>query len=160
MVIDSIRGFFGNTKEKKRSEDGVGLVTAIVVISALAMLGTVMMQLIVNEREAATRSVSSIRALLAARTAQEWAMYQTFTNSSHPAQMAGGNSQVFKPSKVDDKSSLGECLSWTGVAKTPEEEPLPNGQIIYSITVEGTCYEGTSSEARRRQKIRFYDPSP
>ena len=135
-----------------RNSRGVGLVTAIVVIAALAMLGTVMMQLIVNERSASNRSVASLRAFLAAKTAIQWSMYNIKENPSlTPSKLEGS---VFNETNLENSSSLGQCAGETEVVDTSIDYSTAKGKG-YNVEVEGACYPGTNSETRRRLEVRF-----
>jgi len=128
-------------RHRLRRQRGVAMLFAIAIIVVASLLGAAMVRMLRVEQEGVARDVLSTRALLAADSAAQRALYQLFV----APRVACSAINTF-PSNFAGVTGLNNCTA--SAACTPYQVPSST-TFYYSIRATGTC--GPTNDPATRQ---------
>lgn len=126
--------------KKIKSQQGVSIVAAIFLITALALLATAAVQLVSTGQQSLSQEITSVKAYFAGQTGLQWGMYQAVYTT---------------PSSAQTVTLSNAGLSSTTVTVTFSSSTI-DSNTYYQINSLGEYASSTSPEySARKLQLRF-----
>lgn len=118
-----------------KSQQGLGLATALFVITVMALLAVLINQLVFNNAQSTAEEINLIRAFYAAESGVQYGLNQAFPpdGSATACPVVTNTSAAFTPPTID-ADGLNQCTMEVSCATL-----VVSSATYYTVTGKGTC---------------------